>query len=248
MRLTSFTDFALRALMRLAGEPGRSFATNEIAAEFGISRNHLAKVVRDLADSGFISTQRGVGGGFTLARPAQSITHRRSGAGDGRTGAGRMFSGGWRLLRAEAALPAEGETRRRARSLHAGARFLDTCGMRLSRDGQAKPGTRVMTPTILVNRMKPIEFENGAVQIDAAIVAEGLGLAPSLLQEEMRAGRITSLAERGVDADSGRHRLTFFSEHRRFRVVVDETGAIIQRSAVDFGNSSLPKSVHKPGG
>ena len=48
MRLTSFTDFALRALMRLAGEPARSFATNEIAAEFKISRNHLAKVVRAL--------------------------------------------------------------------------------------------------------------------------------------------------------------------------------------------------------
>jgi len=96
--------------------------------------------------------------------------------------------------------------------------------------------------------MKPIEFENGAVQIDAAIVAEGLGLAPSLLQEEMRAGRITSLAERGIDADSGRHRLTFFSKHRRFRVVVDETGAILQRSAVDFGDSALPKSVRMPGG
>ena len=74
MRLTTFTDFALRALMRLAGEPARSFATNEIATEFGISRNHLAKVVRDLADGGFISTQRGAGGGFTLARPPQSIT------------------------------------------------------------------------------------------------------------------------------------------------------------------------------
>ena len=74
MRLTAFTDFALRALMRLAGEPTRSFATGEIAAEFGISRNHLAKVVRDLADSGFISTQRGAGGGFSLARPAQAIT------------------------------------------------------------------------------------------------------------------------------------------------------------------------------
>src|SRR5712675_516469 len=72
MRLTSFTDFALRALMRLAGEPTRSFATSEIAAEFDISRNHLAKVVRDLADAGFISTQRGAGGGFALAR--QSIT------------------------------------------------------------------------------------------------------------------------------------------------------------------------------
>jgi Rrf2 family nitric oxide-sensitive transcriptional repressor len=74
MRLTTFTDFALRALMRLAGEPTRSFATGEIAAEFGISRNHLAKVVRDLADGGFIATQRGAGGGFRLARPAQSIT------------------------------------------------------------------------------------------------------------------------------------------------------------------------------
>ena len=96
--------------------------------------------------------------------------------------------------------------------------------------------------------MKPIEFDNGAVQIDATIVAEGLGLALPLLQAEMRAGRITSLAERGVDTDFGRHRLTFFSEHRRFRVVVDETGAIIQRSAVDFGDSSLPKSVHNRGG
>jgi hypothetical protein len=96
--------------------------------------------------------------------------------------------------------------------------------------------------------MKPIEFENGAVQIVASIVAEGRGVALPLLQEEMRAGRITSLAERGVDADSGRHRLTFFSAHRRFRVVVDETGAIVQRSAVNFGDSSLPKSVRKPGG
>jgi Rrf2 family transcriptional regulator, nitric oxide-sensitive transcriptional repressor len=74
MRLTSFTDFTLRALMRLTGEPARSFATNEIAAEFGISRNHLAKVVRDLADGGFVATQRGAGGGFSLARSAQSIT------------------------------------------------------------------------------------------------------------------------------------------------------------------------------
>jgi Rrf2 family transcriptional regulator, nitric oxide-sensitive transcriptional repressor len=74
MRLTLFTDFALRALMRLAGEPMRSFATSEIAAEFKISRNHLAKVVRDLADGGFITTRRGVGGGFSLARSPQSIT------------------------------------------------------------------------------------------------------------------------------------------------------------------------------
>ena len=95
---------------------------------------------------------------------------------------------------------------------------------------------------------KPIEFENGEVQIDASIVAEGLGVTLALLQEGMRAGQITSLAERGIDADVGRHRLTFFSEHRRFRVVVDASGAILQRSALDYGEESLPKSVRKPGG
>lgn len=96
--------------------------------------------------------------------------------------------------------------------------------------------------------MKPIEFENGEVEIDASIVAEGLGMTLRRLHDGMRAGSITSLAERGVDADLGRHRLTFFSEHRRFRVVVDASGAIIQRSALDFGEGSLPKSVRKPGG
>ena len=74
MRLTTFTDFALRALMRLAGEPDRSFSTAEIAAEFRISRNHLTKVVRDLAEGGFVTTQRGAGGGFRLTRPAEAIT------------------------------------------------------------------------------------------------------------------------------------------------------------------------------
>jgi Rrf2 family nitric oxide-sensitive transcriptional repressor len=74
MRLTTFTDFGLRALMRLAGEPDRSFSTGEIAAEFGISRHHLIKVVGDLARAGFVTTQRGGGGGFCLARSAQTIS------------------------------------------------------------------------------------------------------------------------------------------------------------------------------
>jgi hypothetical protein len=99
-----------------------------------------------------------------------------------------------------------------------------------------------------VTIMRQIEFDNGEVRIDASIVADGLGMALPLLREGMRAGSITSLAERGVDADLGRHRLTFFSEHRRFRVVVDATGAIIQRSALDFGDAALPASVRKPGG
>ncbi|AZQ68655.1 Rrf2 family transcriptional regulator [Silicimonas algicola] len=74
MRLTAFTDFALRTLMRLAGASERSFTTGEIAAELGISRNHLVKVVSALARSGYISTHRGTGGGFRLARSASTIT------------------------------------------------------------------------------------------------------------------------------------------------------------------------------
>ncbi|SKA12141.1 transcriptional regulator, BadM/Rrf2 family [Enhydrobacter aerosaccus] len=74
MRLTAFTDFGLRALMRLASEPSRSFTTDEIATEFAISRHHLIKVVRQLAATGYVKTQRGTGGGFQLARPAKAIT------------------------------------------------------------------------------------------------------------------------------------------------------------------------------
>ncbi len=74
MRLNSFTDYALRALMRLAGEPDRLFTTDEIAREFRISRNHLVKVIRKLALSGVVATQKGAGGGFRLARPAGEIT------------------------------------------------------------------------------------------------------------------------------------------------------------------------------
>jgi Rrf2 family nitric oxide-sensitive transcriptional repressor len=73
MRLTAFTDFGLRALMRLAGSPERSFTVPEIAEEFAISRDHLMKAVRELARHGFITTQRGAAGGIRLARPASEI-------------------------------------------------------------------------------------------------------------------------------------------------------------------------------
>lgn len=73
MRLTQFTDFGLRTLMRLAGEPDRTFTTDEIAAEMRISRNHLSKVIQGLAEAGYVTTRRGSGGGFQLAGPAENI-------------------------------------------------------------------------------------------------------------------------------------------------------------------------------
>lgn len=73
MRLTSFTDFGLRMLMRMAGDPARGFSTSELAEELGLSRNHLAKIMQHLSRAGLIDTRRGGGGGAILARPAAQI-------------------------------------------------------------------------------------------------------------------------------------------------------------------------------
>lgn len=72
MRLTQFTDFGLRMLMRMAGDPDRAFTADQIASEFQISRHHLTKVVGTLAAADILSTQRGAG--MRLARTAESIT------------------------------------------------------------------------------------------------------------------------------------------------------------------------------
>ncbi len=73
MRLTVHTDYSLRVLIHLAAHPERRCSISEIAEAFGISRNHLMKVVNELGHGGFITTTRGRGGGFTLARPADEI-------------------------------------------------------------------------------------------------------------------------------------------------------------------------------
>lgn len=59
--------------MRMAGDPGRGFTTAELASEFQISRNHLAKVIAALAAGGYLETRRGGGGGAVLARSPEEI-------------------------------------------------------------------------------------------------------------------------------------------------------------------------------
>jgi hypothetical protein len=93
--------------------------------------------------------------------------------------------------------------------------------------------------------MSKIEIQDGAMHIEASILAHGLELEPSLVQAMMRKGEITSLCERGVNEDAGRYRLTFFHKSRRFRLVVDETGTVIQSSIIDFGDRLLPASMRK---
>lgn len=73
MRLTSFTDYGLRVLMRMAGTPDRAFTAADLAAELRVSRNHLAKVISALAAAGLLETRRGGGGGAMLARAPEDI-------------------------------------------------------------------------------------------------------------------------------------------------------------------------------
>lgn len=73
MQLTLYTDYSLRVLIFLGMRPERQATITEIAESYGVSRNHLVKVVHNLASLGYINTTRGRGGGMLLARPAKEI-------------------------------------------------------------------------------------------------------------------------------------------------------------------------------
>lgn len=73
MRLTRYSDFAVRVMLYLAGHEDRQCSIAEIAQAYDISQNHLMKVVSDLAANGYIQSARGRGGGIRLARPAAEI-------------------------------------------------------------------------------------------------------------------------------------------------------------------------------
>jgi Rrf2 family transcriptional regulator, nitric oxide-sensitive transcriptional repressor len=73
MRLTTFSDYALRVLMYAAAAGDRLVTIEETAKTYGVSRGHLMKVVNILTRSGYIRAVRGRSGGFTLAMAPEAI-------------------------------------------------------------------------------------------------------------------------------------------------------------------------------
>jgi Rrf2 family nitric oxide-sensitive transcriptional repressor len=73
MRLTLHTDYALRTLIRVGIADGKLITINDIAQSFGISKQHLMKVVNDLSQKSYLDTVRGRNGGIKLRRRPRDI-------------------------------------------------------------------------------------------------------------------------------------------------------------------------------
>ena len=71
--LSNKAKYGLKALMHLAGAQGVSLAA-DIAADNNIPRKFLDAILLELTKAGILSSKKGKGGGYVLARPADAIT------------------------------------------------------------------------------------------------------------------------------------------------------------------------------
>lgn len=75
MRLSQRADYSVRMMVDVASmSNGQRTTINEIARRQDVPEPFMAKIVSHMADAGLVATQRGTGGGLTMARPADSIT------------------------------------------------------------------------------------------------------------------------------------------------------------------------------
>jgi Rrf2 family nitric oxide-sensitive transcriptional repressor len=74
MRLTDYTDYSLRVLLYLAVHGEALSTIQDISQAYGISRNHLMKVVQQLAERGWVDTVRGRHGGLRIAAHTRELT------------------------------------------------------------------------------------------------------------------------------------------------------------------------------
>ncbi len=72
--ISKTTEYALRAVVALAGADGQPMLSPHIAETTQVPQAYLSKVLQTLVRAGLVSSQRGQGGGFVLAKPPSDIT------------------------------------------------------------------------------------------------------------------------------------------------------------------------------
>jgi len=74
VKLHKATQYGLYAVLELARDPSRQLSATDIADKYGISSNHLAKVLRDLGRAGLVDAMRGAGGGYRFSGNSKRVT------------------------------------------------------------------------------------------------------------------------------------------------------------------------------
>jgi len=73
MKLTSYSNYALRSLQLAALKAPDLIRVDDVVRVHGLARPHIVKIVHELGRAGYLETQRGRGGGFRLSKPAEEI-------------------------------------------------------------------------------------------------------------------------------------------------------------------------------
>lgn len=76
MRVSTRGDYASRALLSLAlrDTDGSPTSVRDLAGRTGLPQPYLEQILLSLKGAGLVRSKRGVGGGYVLARPSESIT------------------------------------------------------------------------------------------------------------------------------------------------------------------------------
>jgi FeS assembly SUF system regulator len=74
LRIAKLTDYATGLMTHLARSPERQISAQQLAQEFGLPAPTVAALLKKLARAGLVTSTRGVGGGYCLARPPAAIS------------------------------------------------------------------------------------------------------------------------------------------------------------------------------
>jgi Rrf2 family protein len=74
MTLSKTSEYALRAVVHLARDSGAPVPAGEVAAALGVPSNYLSKILYILGRAGLVNSERGRGGGYRLAKPADRMS------------------------------------------------------------------------------------------------------------------------------------------------------------------------------